>query len=214
MPAEKTPEFSYKTRRQRPAIDPAMRRIAIGAGAIAVAVIAVAMFWSGMRPSFGPPPEIAAPATPLRVVPADPGGLTVPGANETIMSGDKSGPAPSLAPAPAAPALAQLQQQSGVTVITPPTAPAPPPAAAANAASLEVQLAASVDQPSAEKKWASVRAKMPALMAGKKPEFIPAVVDGQTIWRLRLGGFPDQATAASFCAQVIAQGGDCTVPPS
>ncbi len=212
--AEKYPEYSYKTRRQRPAIDPAMRRIAIGAGGIGVAVIAVAMFWSGMRPSFGPPPEITAPATPLRVVPADPGGLTVPGANETIMSGNNAGPAPSLAPAPAAPALAQLQQQSGVTVVTPPAPPPPPPAAAPGAAPVEVQLAATVDQPSAEKKWASLRARMPALVAGKTPEFVPAVVDGETIWRLRLGGFPDQASAAAFCAQVVAQGGECTVPSS
>jgi hypothetical protein len=211
------PEFSYKTRRQRPAVDPAMRRIAIGAGGLAVAVIAVAMLWSGVRPrlSFGPPPEIAAPATPLRVAPADPGGLTVPGANEEIMSGDDAGPAPTLAQAAPAPALAQLQAQSGVPVIDPPAAPAAPAPPATDASpapgSAEVQLAATASQADAEKKWSEFLGKMPNLVGSKKPIFVPAVVGGQNIWRLRLGGFAGKADAAAFCAQVVAAGGACTV---
>jgi hypothetical protein len=208
------PEFSYKTRRQRPAVDPAMRRIAIGAGGVAIVVIGVAMVWSGVRPriGFGPPPEIAAPATPLRVAPADPGGLTVPGANEQIMSGDDTGPAPTLAPAPPAPALAQLQQQSGVPVVSPPAAALTPPDAAMPAAGgAEVQLAATASQADAEKKWSDFLGKMPNLVGSKKPLFVPAVVAGHNIWRLRLGGFADKNAAASFCAQVLAAGGDCTV---
>jgi hypothetical protein len=220
--AREVPEFSYRTRRQRPAVDPAMRRIALGAGGIAIAVIAVAMLWSGVRPrGFGPPPEIKPPSTPLRVAPADPGGLTVPGANVAIMSDAGAAPAPSLAAPPPAPALAQLQQQSGVQVLTPPApapAPAPPPAAApastaapAPAADVEVQLAAAVSQAAAEQSWSAILGKMPGLVGGKKPEFVPAVVDGQNIWRLRLGGFADQAAASAFCAQVVAQGGDCAL---
>ncbi len=191
-----------------------MRRIAIGAGGVAVVVIGVAMFWSGVRPrlGFGPPPEIAAPATPLRIAPADPGGLTVPGANEQIMSGDDAGPAPTLAPAPPAPALAQLQQQSGVPVASPVPAPvAPPPAVAPVAGDAQVQLAATASQADAEKKWSEFLGKMPNLVGSKKPIFVPAVVNGQNIWRLRLGGFAGKADAAAFCAQVIAAGGDCTV---
>jgi hypothetical protein len=209
---EKYPEFSYRTRRQRPAVDPAMRRIALGAGAIAVVVIGVAMVWSGVRPrGFGPPPEIAAPATPLRIVPDDPGGLTVPGANEQIMSGDDGGPAPSLAPAAPLPAIAQLQQQSGVKPVVPPPPAVPPPADAAPSGTVEVQLAATVDQASAEKTWSQLLGKMPDLVGSKKPEFLPAVVDGESIWRLRLGGFADHAAAASFCTQVVAKGAECTV---
>jgi len=215
------PEFSYKTRRQQPAVDPAMRRIALLAAGGAVVVIGVAMFWSGVRPrmGFGPPPEIAAPATPLRVAPADPGGLTVPGANEAIMSGDDSGPAPSLAPAPPAPALAQLQQQSGVPEVLAPAAAAAAAAAAPGAApgadqsagSVEVQLAATVDQVSAEKKWSEFLGRVPQLVGSKKPEFLPAVVNGESIWRLRLAGFADKDSAAAFCAQVVAAGETCTV---
>ncbi len=208
------PEFSYKTRRQRPAVDPAIRRIAIGAGGAAVLVIAVAMVWSGVRPrlGFGPPPEIAAPATPLRVTPADPGGLTVPGANEQIMSGDESGPAPTLAQAPPAPALAQLQQQSGVPVLNPALAPAPvADAPGQDAGPVQVQLAATASKPDAETKWSEFLGKMPNLVGSKKPIFVPAMVAGGNIWRLRLGGFADKTAAASFCAQVVAAGGDCTV---
>jgi hypothetical protein len=214
------PEYSYKSRRQRPAVDPAMRRMALGAGAVGVVLIGVALLWSGVRPhGFGPPPEITAPTTPLRVAPADPGGLTVPGASEAIMSGDDAGPAPTLAPAPPAPALAQLQQQSGVPVVTPtapPPAPAAPPApgapaAAAPAGPASVQLAATASQAAAEQKWSQFLGQMPALVGTKKPEFIPAVVNGQTVWRLRLTGFADTAAAAAFCAQVVAAGGACTV---
>jgi len=212
------PEFSYKTRRQQPAVDPAMRRIAVLAAGGAVVVIGVAMFWSGVRPrmGFGPPPEIAAPATPLRVAPADPGGLTVPGANEAIMSGDDSGPAPSLAPAAPAPALAQLQQQSGVPEVTAPVAPAAPAVAAnaGGAGTVEVQLAATVDQATAEKKWSAYLGRVPQLVGNKKPEFLPAVVNGQSIWRLRLGGFADQASAAAFCAELVAAGEACAVAGS
>jgi hypothetical protein len=215
------PEYSYKTRRQRPAVDPAMRRIALGAGGIAVLVIGVATLWSGVRPriGFGPPPEITAPATPLRIAPADPGGLTVPGANEQIMSGDQSGPAPTLAPAAPAPALAQLQQQSGGAPLVPAPAPASAPAAAPSAAqpatgTVEVQLAATISQAEAEQKWSEFLGKMPNLVGSKKPEFIPAVVEGQNIWRLRLGGFSDRAAALAFCGNVIAAGGNCTVPPA
>jgi len=189
-----------------------MRRIAIGAGGAAILVIAVAMLWSGVRPriGFGPPPEIAAPATPLRVAPADPGGLTVPGANEQIMSGDDAGPAPTLAQAAPAPALAQLQQQSGVPVINP-LAPPVADSAAPAAGAAEVQLAATASEADAEKKWSDFLGQMPNLVGSKKPIFVPAVVNGQNIWRLRLGGFTGKADAAAFCAQVVAAGGACTV---
>ncbi len=217
------PEYSYKSRRQRPAVDPAMRRMAMGAGAVGVVLIGVALLWSGVRPhGFGPPPEITAPTTPLRVAPADPGGLTVPGASEAIMSGDDAGPAPTLAPAPPPPALQQLQQQSGVPVViqaAPPAPPAPPAAAAPPAGApaaapdgpAAVQLAATASEAAAEQKWSQILGRMPALVGTKKPEFIPAVVDGQSVWRLRLGGFADKTAAAAFCAQVVAAGGACTV---
>jgi hypothetical protein len=213
------PEYSYKTRPGRPVVDPAMRRIAFGAGGISVLVIVVALVWSGMKPGmmFGPIPVINPPPGPLRVVPADPGGLTVPGANEQIMSGAASA-TPQLAPDAPGPALAQLQQAAGISA--PPAPPAPPPAVApppatapapAVTGTTQVQLAATVDQAGAKAEWSKLEVKMPGLLTGQTPIFMQAVVDGQNIWRLRLGGFADVPTAKAFCAQVIAKGGGCTV---
>ncbi len=217
------PEYSYKTRPGRPVVDPAMRRIAFGAGGISILVIVVALVWSGMKPGmmFGPIPVINPPPGPLRVAPADPGGLTVPGANEQIMSGQASA-APQLAPDAPGPALAQLQQAAGITPkAAPPAAAAPAPVAAppspakasppAATGTTQVQLAATVDQAGAKAEWSKLEVKMPGLLTGQTPIFMQAVVDGQTIWRLRLGGFADVPAARAFCAQVIAKGGGCTV---
>jgi hypothetical protein len=126
-PDYEVPEFSYRTRRQTAAFDPTMRRIALGAGGIATLVIIVALVWSGMKPGlgFGPPPVITAPPGPLRVVPANPGGLNVPEADEQIMSGASSNAPAQLAPDGTAPDLSAFQ----------PPPPAPPPPAAAQGAS-------------------------------------------------------------------------------
>ncbi len=208
-PELEIPEYSYRARRQIRQVDPAMRRIAFGAAGISVLVIAVALLWSGVRPrmGFGPPPEIAAPATPLRVAPANPGGLTVPGANEQIMSGvDESTPA-QLAPPPPAPAIQQLQAAAG----TPPPPPKPAPPAAADTTPMQVQLAATADEAGVHKIWLQLNAKLPSVFTGKQPIFMPAVVNGETIWRLRIGGFAGRAAAQAFCASIIAQGAACTV---
>lgn len=213
-PESDIPEYSYSARRHRAEMDPAMRRMAFAAAGISAFVIVVALLWSGVRPrmGFGPPPEIAAPATPLRVAPANPGGLTVPGANEQIMSGnDNSGPA-ELAPASPAPALAQLQQAAGPSAA--PAAPAaihttPPPPA--DTTPTEVQLAATVDEAGVHKVWSQLNVKIPSLLTGKHPIFMSAQVNGQSIWRLRVGGFIGRDDAKAFCESLLAHGVACTV---
>ncbi len=74
-----------------------------------------------------------------------------------------------------------------------------------------MQLAATVDEAGAKKEWSRLQVKMPQLLAGHNPVFMPAVVNGQNIWRLRVGGFADVASAKAYCAQVIAAGGGCAV---
>lgn len=205
------PEFSYAARRQRPEVDPALRRIALAAGGVSVLVIAVAMLWSGVRPhvGFGPPPEITAPATPLRVAPSDPGGLTVPGANVQIMSGDNSSAPAQLAPEVQAPQIAQLDQSAGITPPAAPVAPAPAPPAPSGPA--QVQLGSAVDQAGAQKIWSQLETTMPGLLTGKAPQYVPAVVDGQTIWRLLVAGFADTPSAQAFCAALVAKNATCQV---
>ncbi len=220
------PEFSYRTRRQTAAFDPAMRRIALGAGGIATLVIVVALVWSGMKPGmgFGPPPVITAPPGPLRVVPANPGGITVPEADEQIMSGDSSTAPAQLAPDGTSPDLSAFQP--------PPPPPAPPAAAAAAPASpapasavapapaapaapvdssILVQLAADVDPQGPKSDWRALNAKMPQVFAGHTPIYSHANVAGVEFWRLRTGGFTDINAARQFCAAVKAEGAACTV---
>ncbi len=203
------PEFSYAARRQRAEVDPAMRRMALAACGVSALVIGLALFWSGVRPrvGFGPPPEIAAPATPLRVAPADPGGLTVPGANVQIMSGDASSAPAQLAPEVQAPEVAALDQSAG---IVPPAPPAPPPPVVPPGPA-QVQLGSAVDQAGVAKIWSQLETSVPGLLTGKAPEYVPAVVDGQNIVRLMVGGFADAPTAQAFCAALVAKGNACRV---
>lgn len=119
-------DFSFAAYRPRGGVDPAMRRIAVIAGGISLAVIAAALLWAGVRPGgrFGPPPEIAAPPGPMRVAPSNPGGLEVPGANEPILSGQAPNGAPELAPAAQAPDLSAFTNSS--PPLPPQAGPAPP----------------------------------------------------------------------------------------
>jgi cell division septation protein DedD len=211
LAAPEEEEFVYHAHRPGQPMDPAIRKMALGAGGVSVLVIVVALLWGGVRATgFGPPPVISAPPGPIRVLPSNPGGLTVPGADVQIMSGDDSSAPPQLAPAGAAPEISQLDQAAGV--VAPAPAPvAPPPVAAPDNAPAQVQLAATADEPGAESVWNGLKAKMPDLFSGKTPEILPAVVNGQSIWRLRLGGFADADDAKAFCASVKAKGADCTV---
>ena len=223
-------DFLYQPNRARgERLDPALRRMVLAAGGVSVLVILVALGWSGFRTTgFGPPPVINPPDTPLRVVPDDPGGLVVPGANIPIMSGQSAAPgAPQLAPSGQAPDVAELDQAAGLTQPPAPAAPAPAPAAAAPpvapaatqtpavpAASdvpTDVQLAALPDEPSAAATWTDLQKKYPDLLAGKKPVIIPAVVNGQSVWRLRISGFPSAQAAKAFCGELTAKGAQCAV---
>jgi hypothetical protein len=216
-------EFIYQTHRPAQPMDQAIRKMVLGAGGVSVLLIVVAMLWGGVHATgFGPPPVIAPPPGPLRVAPLDPGGLTVPGADQQIMSGDASVASPQLAPATPPPDIAQLDQAAGLNQPAPaPSAtPAPAPAAAPTPAApvaaqasgpAQVQLAATADEPGAQSVWDALKHKMPDLLAGKSPVILPAVVNGKSVWRLRVGGFATPAAAQTFCAAVVAKGAACAV---
>ncbi|MDE8347395.1 MAG: SPOR domain-containing protein [Acidocella sp.] len=215
-------DFVYRSRRPQAPMDAAVRRMVLAAGGVSVLVIVVALLWSGVRATgFGPPPLIMPQAGPLRVAPVDPGGLEVPQADEPIMSGAQSAAPPRLAPAPAAPAISQLDAQAGMGVpaapVVAPLSPAPPVVhtksepPAAGGKTVGVQLAATSDEAGAEAMWSHLQARLPDLFAGRTPDILPAVVNGSSVWRLRLGGFASVADAQDFCARVQAQKAACTV---
>jgi hypothetical protein len=220
---DQIPEYSYATRRGRTPVDPAMRRMALGAGGVSILVVLVALAWSGEKPGigFGPPPVITAPPGPLRVQPTNPGGLTVPEANEQIMSGAGAAP-PQLGSDGPAPAIAQLTQAAGLTPVAPPApegATPPTPAVAplpatlvAPAPQFAVELAAAPDEADVENVWSLLLRGLPDLIGNRQPDILPVVVNGNSLWHLRLGGFASEAAARAFCAQLIAKGAACTVP--
>ncbi len=194
-------DFHYQPEPGRAAVDPAMRRIVLGAGGAAFLIIAIALAWGGFRAGgFGPPPEIAPPPGPLRVTPADPGGLTVPGANMPIMSGASAKEPAQLAAAPATPAVATLNQDAGL-----PPPPAPPAI---------VLLGTAPDALGAATLWEGLTQKYPLQLAGKTPDFRPATSSsGGKIWAVELGGFAAPAAAQAFCTPLAAAGATCRVLP-
>ncbi|MDE1895592.1 MAG: SPOR domain-containing protein [Rhodospirillales bacterium] len=247
---EEDDDFLYRPHRAKgQRLDPAIKRMAMAAGGVSVLVILIAWVWSGIHPyTFGPPPVISPPATPLRIVPADPGGMVVPGADIPIMSGDMdAGGAPHLAPATQAPDITALNQAAGLNPPAPavqaqPQTPAPPqdastatpsatdapktivPAssqaprpgsvatsAAAAKSMTAVQLAATSDEDGVLAVWVQLQQKFPDLLKGRQPEIIPAIVNGQSVWRLRVGGFASPDAAKSFCDDLSSKGAACTV---
>lgn len=114
-------------------MDPNTKRMAIIAGGIGGALVLMMGVWSLTGHKRSGVPLIEADSRPVRERPLDKGGLTVAGANETIMSGDTEGKAV-VAPAPEAPAIAALKATPGAEAPAPATqasaepAPATPPA--------------------------------------------------------------------------------------
>ena len=227
-------DYFYQPQRARgQRLDPAISRIALAAAGATLLIIAAAVAWSGFHAgSFGPPPIINPPVIPLRIVPASPGGLVVPGADVPIMSGQAdSTAAPQLAPQGQMPDVAQLDQAAGLNSVSAPqpaAAPAvpaalvpttaPPAAAAVPVApakfSGQVQLAATADEGGAEAAWAAAQQKAPDVLVGKTPIILPAVINGSSVWRVRLSGFATEGEAQAFCAQLTAKGAACVVAGS
>lgn len=116
---------SWRTPRRPSLVDGQVKRM----GLIAAAVAALAALGFGGYALVGRGPRVVpvieADSRPLRVKPANPGGMQVAGAEEQIMGGTGSGQADALAPAPEAPAPQMLRAQIRAAQ-QPDPAPAPP----------------------------------------------------------------------------------------
>ena len=112
---------SYRVSRKRPGMDPNSRNLALIAGGIGGLLLALVGVWSVAGGHQGGVPVIAADARPLKVKPADPGGLRVAGEHESIMGpAGAGGGRASLAPAPEVPALQALKAQERPAMNRPP----------------------------------------------------------------------------------------------
>jgi len=183
----------------------------------------------GGRPSTIP--VIEADSRPLRVKPADAGGMQVAGSDE---AGDGGG-VQAMAPAAEAPAPQALRAQlapvvapnalpaavagpapaiAAVTPVVQPPSARPgvvPPVARATVGGAFVQLAALETEALAQAEWQRLVKRMPELLGDRKPVVLKAERDGKVVWRIRTGGFADIAEATGFCVKVKARGAGCTL---
>lgn len=227
---------TYRVERQR-GMDPATKRLALIAAGLGSALLAVIGVWTvnGHRTGEGGSvPVIEAPPGPMRVKPANPGGMQLAPGDEIFAPGaggdnasDKLAPPPETpdpqalrpppkpVPAPAATtvppapptALPAHAPPPTVAAATPAVKPALPPAIDRTA----VQLAALPTEEAAKQQWALLQHRLPALLHGRDLAITKVEVEGRLWWRVRTGGFADPASARGFCDQVHAKGGACDV---
>jgi SPOR domain len=232
---------TYRVVRQR-GMDPTTRRLTLIAAGFGSALMAIMGAWSlgggghhlvRTLATEGEVPVIEPPPGPMKVKPANPGGMQI-SANQNLF-GSPSDDKEKLAPPPQVPDPAALQPPppppalpkpaAGAPVAPVSTAPiaaipvAPPPLRAAALASAPVapagdvlvQLAALPTEQAAKDEWALLQKKLSELLKSRQPTITSADVSGRTWWRVRTGVFPDPAAAKQFCDGVRAKGGSCDV---
>jgi hypothetical protein len=109
--------------------DPLTRRLMLIAGGLAGALVLIVVAWSSVGHHGGAVPVVQADQRPVRVKPANPGGMQIPGLSAD--AGDSAAAAGTLAPAPETPDPQALARQ------TPPPAPAATQSALPQSASRE-----------------------------------------------------------------------------
>lgn len=214
----------------------------IGGSLLVLGAVGMAGWWGLSRVSGGGVPVIEADPRPFRVRPSDPGGMQVPNQNDLIFDrNSRSASAQQgarLAPEAETPRLQALREQvqpppmpaprqaapAPQTAAPPQQQAAPAPAAPAPAAPqaqqrtpaatgrVQVQLGAVISQDAAQAEYERISRRMPELFSGRSPAFTRTERDGQTLWRIRTGGFADRAAATQFCEQLRARSIACTVP--
>ncbi|MDD2878588.1 MAG: SPOR domain-containing protein [Acidiphilium sp.] len=195
------PPYASPRMRSR-GIDPDTRRMAIIAGGLGVGIIALALIWSGIHTGLGPPPVIKPPAGPMRTVPANPGGLQVPGAHEQIMSGEVASGPPQLAPSSPQPDFSKLDQEKAAA--QPKPVPPPPVQVAAPAAPVASNLPLPPPPPP-QIAVATPPEPAPASAAALPPTTAPAQTTTSGPYAVQLAALTSMAKASEAWQTLVAR---------
>lgn len=151
--------------------------------------------------AMAPPPEVPAPQALRAKIKAETQSQAQPQAQ----------PQPAAATQPAAMVSPPVRPPvpDYPTTAVKPASPAKPQVAPAPGA--QVQLAAFGSERAAMTEWQLLSHRMPELLSARQPAVQRAERDGKVIFRLRTGGFADQAAATAFCQQVRLKGAGCSI---
>src|SRR6185312_3134160 len=105
------PSPTYRIPRQRRGLDPLTRRLALIACGVGGLLVVGIGGWTVLGHRSTTVPVVQAENGPIRVKPANPGGMQISGANEDILSGGSTLGDGKLAPAPEAPNPQGLRTQ-------------------------------------------------------------------------------------------------------
>jgi hypothetical protein len=195
----------YRPSRDDESVDPGTRRLLIYAGG--VAVVAVALFGAFhlvAHSGGGSVPVIQAVSGAIRVKPDNPGGMVVGPEEKQYNPNDSHLAPPAEEPNPRG--LATANDPTKPLMAAPPAPPRMRP--------VLVQLSMTKSEAAAQSDWDKLAKKLPDVMNAHRPLFLKTNESGATPWRLRTGGFNDQAQAKTFCDKVKAKGGQCSVVDS
>ncbi len=186
---------------------------------LAAALVAGTFFWLGSReaPVGGAPELIQAPPGPYKVKPPNPGGLDISSESESAFE-TSAGEEPNaeldtskLKPPPEQPKTAQAEAPKSAPVPAQApapaaaAAPAPAPAKASGGAGSVIQLGAFANRAQAERAWAALSARFPAIAAMDK-----MVIPFPGGIRLRAGA-ASAANAKQACDSLKAAGENCFI---
>jgi len=212
------PSPTYRVPRHPRGLDPGTRRLALLAAGIGGFLIVVGGGWHMLFHHQGSIPVIQAEPGPIRVKPANPGGLQVAGANNDIFSGGSDVRDPTLAPPPQTPdpqllremeaakpaasqaVASQAAKAPAATPVAatpaapPPTAPVPAAREAQTAQTAVAQAAAPAPKPQAADHPAATAASRPAPGTQDVQVQLAALSSEQAAheeWALLLRRWPD-----------------------
>jgi hypothetical protein len=193
------------SREDGPGVDAGTRKVLYLMGAGGLAILAgIATYGLTGHSGGGVVPVVQADQNPMRVKPADPGGMAVTPEAKRADPNDSHLAPGTEEPNPRALLAITAPKTPGQTAaLTPP-----------HPKLVTVQLSDAKSEAQAQVAWNQLAKKMPDLFAQHHALFQKPNDHGPAPWRLRAGGFTDTAQAKAFCDKVKAKGGQCAVTDS